>query len=104
MAKVKENTPVEKKKRGRPKKNTTPLIAGSPEPADVEKSTKKRGRPKKVAMEFSEEIQNVFNDYIEKYKSVIDMFLSYKDKNVRVSSDDWKTIYGLNVTRNNKIY
>ena len=81
---------LEKKKRGRPKKikdlsNTENII--------IEK--KKRGRPKKYNpyREFSDIIKNIFKTYINDYKDIILLFLSYKDKNNRITEIDWNIIY-----------
>ena len=56
---------------------------------------KKRGRPKKFALyrDFSEIIKNTFNNYLEQYKNIIDIILSYNNKDNRISQDDWNIIY-----------
>ena len=47
---------------------------------------KKRGRPKKFALyrDFSEIIKNTFNNYLEQYKNIIDIILSYNNKDNRI--------------------
>lgn len=56
---------------------------------------KKRGRPKKFALyrNFSEIITNTFSNYLEQYKNIIDIILSYNNKDNRISQDDWNIIY-----------
>ena len=83
----------QKKKRGRPKKIISDTSINETTEVQVEK--KKRGRPKKYNpyREFSDNIENIFKTYIEDYNDIILKFLSYKDKDIRISQDDWNTIY-----------
>lgn len=87
-----------KKKRGRPKK-----VQDTSVNEVVEK--KKRGRPKKYNpyRDFTEEDQKIFKTYIEDYKDIITLFLSYKNKNIRISKNDWNIIYNHVKNINDKI-
>lgn len=88
-----------KKKRGRPKKVQDASVN------EVVTEKKKRGRPKKYNpyREFTEENQNIFKTYIEDYNNIITLFLSYKDKDIRISKNDWNIIYNHVKDINDKI-
>ena len=77
---------LEKKKRGRPKKIVdTSVIEEQPK--------KKRGRPKKFALykDFSENITNIFSNYLITYKDIIENFINHDDN--RINQNDWNIIY-----------
>ncbi len=86
VSKIVENTELQKKKRGRPKKSET-LVA---EPVDTSVIKRKRGRPRKVPFSFSEDIINVFNNYTVDNKELLNMFINSTES--RVSQTIWNKI------------
>jgi hypothetical protein len=56
---------------------------------------RKRGRPKKFALyaDFSDIIVNTFNNYLNDYKSIIDLIISYKNLDERINQKDWNLLY-----------